>query len=116
MSKDKNNASAIERLANMKKEKESAKASSPKDTELVSQLTHENDGKPDFSELAQKLQERQEREAKGENVGYVKMTIYIEENLAAAFNALITKRGQQKEFANAAFRDFVQKKARELGL
>ncbi len=115
MSKDKNNTSAIERLANLKKEQEEAKATSAKG-DLVNQLAHENDGKPDFSDLAQKLQERQEQVAKGENEGYVKMTIYIEENLAAAFNALITKRGQQKEFANAAFRDFVQKKAKELGL
>lgn len=114
--KNDKNSSAIERLANLKKEQEAAKAAAPKDTELVSQLTHENDGKPDFSELAQKLQERQAKEAKGENENHVKLTIYVEENLAAAFNALITKRGQQKEFINIAISDFVQKKARELGI
>lgn len=115
MSKDKNNTSAMERLANLKKEQEEAKAASPKE-DLVNQLAHENDGKPDFSELAQKLQERQERESKGENENHVKMTMYIRQDIYDAFNALITKRGQQKEFTNQALSDFIQKKARELGL
>jgi hypothetical protein len=114
--KNDKNSSAIERLANLKKEQEAAKAAVPKDTELVSQLTHENDGKPDFSELAQKLQERQEKEAKGENQDHVKMTMYIRKDIYDAFNALITKRGQQKEFTSQALSDFIQKKARELGL
>lgn len=82
----------------------------------VGQLDHENDGEPDFAELAVKLEERKQKEARGENDGHVKMTIYVEENLAKSFNALITKRGQQKQFINEAIRDFVQKKAKELGL
>ena len=82
----------------------------------VGQLDHENDGEPDFVELAVKLEERKQKEARGENDGHVKMTIYVEENLAKSFNALITKRGQQKQFINQAIRDFVQKKAKELGL
>jgi hypothetical protein len=82
----------------------------------VGQLDHENDGEPDFAELAVKLEERKQKEARGENDGHVKMTIYVEENLAKSFNALITKRGQQKQFINQAIRDFVQKKAKELGL
>lgn len=84
--------------------------------ELAGQLNHENDGDPDFAELAVKLEERKQKEARGENDGHVKMTIYVEENLAKSFNALITKRGQQKQFINEAIRDFVQKKAKELGL
>lgn len=109
--------SAIERINRLKREKEEAKAAqAPEAPALVSQLTHEDTGEPDFSELAKKLEERKAQEAKGENEGYRKLTIYIEESLADAFNALITKRGQQKEFANQAFRDFVQKKVRELNL
>lgn len=84
--------------------------------ELDGQLTHESGGEPDFAELAVKLEERKQKEARGENDGHVKMTIYVEENLAKSFNALITKRGQQKQFINEAIRDFVQKKAKELGL
>ena len=112
---------AQERIARMKREKEeAAKAAQEKNqnttTDLVSQLTHENDGSPDFSELAKKLEERKAMEAKGENEGFVKMTIYIRQDIADSFNALITKRGQQKEFANQAFADFIQRKSRELGL
>lgn len=111
------NETAAERLARMKKDREAAMAKgSSEPAKLVDQLTHESDGQPDFSEIAKKLEERKAQEAKGENDGYVKMTIYIEESLAKAFNALITKRGQQKAFANQAIRDFVQKKAKEIGL
>ena len=105
--------SAAERIARMKKEKEAARQDTP---EIVNQLTHQDDGAPDFTEIAKKLQERKEREAKGENEGYVKMTIYIRQDVADSFNALITKRGQQKEYANEAFIDFVAKKVREIGL
>lgn len=107
---------AQERLERMKREQEAARAAGESKSDIVSQLTHESTGEPDFAELARKLAERQATEAKGENEGYVKMTIYIREDIAAGFNALITKRGQQKEFANAAFADFIQKKAREMGL
>lgn len=112
-----NKESAAERLARMKREKEAQGANNEKQgADLVSQLTHETDGAPDFSDLAKKLEERKAQESKGENEGFVKMTIYIREDIAKSFNALITKRGQQKEFANQAFSDFIQKKSRELGL
>lgn len=109
---------AAERLARMKREKEAADAANhdAQGTDLVGQLTHEDDGSPDFTDLAAKLEERKALEAKGENAGHVKMTIYVREDIARSFNALITKRGQQKLFINQALQDFVQKKARELGL
>lgn len=109
---------AAERLARMKAEKEAADAANQEKqgTELIGQLTHETDGSPDFTDLAAKLEERKAMEAKGENEGHVKMTIYVREDIARSFNALITKRGQQKQFINQALQDFVQKKARELGL
>lgn len=115
---------AQERIARMQRErqqaektaKEAQSTQSTQTAELVGQLTHESDGEPDFAELAKKLEERKAMEAKGENEGHVKMTIYVEENLAKSFNALITKRGQQKQFINQAIRDFVQKKAKELGM
>lgn len=107
-----------ERIARMQREKEAAKkaAEGSQNSDLVSQLTHETDGAPDFEALARKLEERKATEARGENAGHIKMTIYVEESLARSFNALITRRGQQKEFVNQALRDFVQKKARELGM
>lgn len=111
----KNNESAAERLERLKKEKEAAKVLN-RETPLVEQLTHESNGEPDFNAIAEKLEERKKTEAKGENDNHVKLTIYVEESLARSFNALITKRGQQKEFINEAIRDFVQKKIKELGL
>ena len=112
-----NHESAEERIARMKREREeAAKKAAEEKSNLVGQLTHKTDGEPDFAEIARKLQERKSQEAQGENAGYVKMTIYIREDIAASFNALITKRGQQKEFANQAFADFVAKKVRELDI
>lgn len=70
----------------------------------------------DLSDLKKKLEMRKVQEERGENDGYQKMTIYIRDDIAEAFNALITKRGQQKEFANIAIADFIKKKAKELGI
>lgn len=102
--------SAAERIARMKQAKQEAQPA-----EVMKDLTKE-ESTDDFTEIVEKLQERKEQEAKGENDGYQKMTIYIRDDIAQSFNALITKRGQQKEFANIAFADFVKKKVRELGL
>lgn len=109
---------AVERLARMKREKEAAQGSQQETqgSDLVGQLTHVTDGSPDFSDLADKLEQRKALEAKGENEGHTKMTIYVRDDIYRSFNALITKRGQQKLFINQALQDFVQKKARELGL
>ena len=110
-----NKETAAERIERMKREKQAAKESNGS-TELVSQLTHQSAGEPDFSEIAKKLEARKALESKGENDGHIKMTIYIRKDIADSFNALITKRGQQKEYANQALADFVKKKAKELGL
>lgn len=114
------NETAAERIARMKREKEEAeKAAQEKKTattELVGQLTHDDDGAPDFTDMAAKLEAIKAQEAKGENEGYVKMTIYVREDISRSFNALITKRGQQKQFVNQALSDFIMKKSKELGL
>lgn len=105
---------AQERMARMKREREAAKKAG--DSQIVEQLTNESNGEPDFSEIAKKLEERKAKEHKGENFNHVKMTMYIRQDIYDAFNALITKRGQQKEFTNQALSDFIQKKSKELGL
>ena len=113
----KHKETVAEKLARLQRESGEAKPADPVEpADLVAQLTHEDTGKPDFAELAKKLEERTAQEAKGENEGHVKLTIYIREDIAAGFNALITKRGQQKAFANEAFADFIIKKSKELGL
>lgn len=111
------NETAAERLARMKKDREAAMAKeSSEPTKLVEQLTHNSDGEPDFSELAKKLKKRQDKEKKSALTGAVKYTIYIDEDVAEAFQALCLKRGDQRRFANEAFVDFVKKKARELDI
>lgn len=106
-----------QKLARLQRETGEAGPADPiQNADLVAQLTHEEDGEPDFAELAKKLEARKAQEPMGENKGYVKMTIYIEEGIAKSFNALITKRGEQKAFANEAFADFIIKKSKELGL
>lgn len=110
--------SAVERLERMKREKEASReARKDNPAELVSQLTHESTGEPDFGEIARKLEERKAQEATGgANDGYVKMTLYVREDLARSFDALVSRHGQKKEYINQAIQDFVAKKARELGL
>lgn len=103
--------SAVERINRLKREKEEAQQSTEVIKDLVKEETTE-----DFSDIVGKLQERKKKTAKGENEDCQKMTIYIRNDIADSFNALITKRGQQKAFANEAFADFVKKKVRELGL
>ena len=69
---------------------------------------------PDFAKIAEELQQRHEQEKRSLNDRYIKDTIYIEENIYKAFNALCTERGMKKQLVNEALADFVQKKYREL--
>lgn len=109
------NETAKERLARMQREA-AAKAGAGDNTDLISQLTHEGSGEPNFDELAKALEERKAQEATGANEGFVKMTFYVREDISRGFNALCTERGDQKKYGNQALADFVQKMARELGL
>lgn len=112
-----NKETVAQKLARLQRESGETTSVDPiTNTDLVAQLTHEDAGEPDFTEIAKKLEERKAQEAKGENENHVKLTIYIRKDIADGFNALITKRGQQKAFANEAFADFILKKSKELGL
>lgn len=112
---NKKEETTAERLARMKKEQEAAKAG--KDTELVGQLTHTSDGEPDFAAIAEQLKAQSKKRAdKGANEDYVKMTLYVEKDVAAAFRALASRHGLQKEYTNEALKDFIKKKSRELGI
>lgn len=46
----------------------------------------------------------------------VKMTFYIDADVAEAFNSLCVERGDKQRFATEALKDFAFKKAKELGL
>lgn len=110
-----NQESAAERLARMKAQQEAAKKGQG-NKEIVEQLAHESTGEPDFAELAAKLQARNEKEKSSLLDGAVKYTIYVDEDIAAAFNALCLKRGDQRRFINQALAEFVKKKSKELGI
>ncbi len=105
---------AIEdRLKTLKGEKEEVTGNdTPK--KVIGGILHQEAEKPDFAKIASELKERHEKEKRSLNDGYVKDTIYIEENLYKAFNALCTERGMKKTFVNEAIKDFVLKKHKEL--
>lgn len=62
----------------------------------------------DFAAIAAEL-EQQEEETHGENDGYVKTTLYLEESVFKAFQRLTTGRGEKKKAANTAISDWVLK-------
>lgn len=115
MSKNRNKNNPADFINRMKQEQEAAREKSDKE-QIVGQLTHESTGKPDFSELAKKLKERQAEEKVPALANTVKFTIYVDEDIAHAFQALCVRRGDQRKYATQAFADFVEKKAKELGL
>lgn len=82
--------------------------------EVRKQLAEEKETALDFASIAEELQKRHEEEKHSLNDKHVKMTIYVDEDLAKAFNALCIKRGDQKKHLNAALADYIQKRYREL--
>lgn len=108
--------SAADRIARMKREKEAAAETSGGTSEIVSQLTHETDGEPDFTELAKKLRDHMDGDPAPAQPKAVKYTLYIDEPVAQAFMALCVKRGDQRVYGTEALADFVKKKAREMGI
>jgi hypothetical protein len=116
MSNNKNRVA--DKLARMQKETGEARVADPiHNADLVTQLTHEDAGEPNFADIAKKLQKRQEAEKEPSFLeSTVKFTIYVDADVAAAFKALCIERGDQRRFATQAFSDFVTKKIKELGL
>lgn len=101
-----------DRLSNIQQSKETI--GNGDRSELVDKLvTHEVET-IDMAAIAEALQQQRTEEPVGANDGYTKDTLYIENDLFRAFNALCVKRGDKKRFANEAIRDFVLKKFREL--
>lgn len=99
------------RLAGLQKEKEAIVGNPSK---VINGIVNQEQESPDFAKIAEELQKRHEEEKRSLNDSYIKDTIYIEENIYKAFNALCTERGMKKQLVNEALADFVQKKYREL--
>lgn len=110
---NKKTETAQERLRRQREEAELRKKTDG--TDLVGQLTHESDGKPDYAAIAEKLKQRKPTKTKAKP-DYVKFTIYIDRPVATAFKELCTENGDQRRFATEAFEDFVLKKTREMDI
>ena len=105
-----------ERMERMKREREAVKGQGSSE-ELVSQLAHESSTEPDLASITAKLKERQAAETVPTfDERTVKTTIYIDADVAEAFDSLCLKRGDKQRFATQALREFCIKKAKELGL
>lgn len=99
------------RLENLQKDKETIVG---RPGMVINGIISQEQDTPDFAKIAEELQQRHEQEKRSLNDTYIKDTIYIEENIYKAFNALCTERGMKKQLVNEALADFVQKKYREL--
>lgn len=107
-----------DKLAQMQKETGEARSADPiHNADLVDQLTHEDAGEPDLAAIAEKMKERMADEAMPTfNERTEKMTIYIDADVAEAFNAMCVNRGDKQRYATQALRDFTIKMAKEMGL
>lgn len=63
----------------------------------------------DFAAIVAELEQQEEEEQPGANEGFVKTTLYLEENVFKAFQHLTTGRGEKKKAANEAISDWVLK-------
>ena len=97
------------RLEAMRKQESENKPSA-----VIDGIVHQEEEKTDFSKIAQELQERHEKEAKGENFDHVKDTLYIEKNIYKAFNALCVKRGDKKRRINEALAEYVEREYKKI--
>ena len=116
MSKNRN---ALDRIAQMQRAQEeaAAKGGTIEDSGLVEQLAHEDSGEPNLADIAEKLKARQAAEAVPTfNERTEKMTIYVDADVAEAFNSLCVNRGDKQRYVTQALREFTIKKAKELGL
>lgn len=107
------NSKINERLNSIQQKKEQFAHNGDKG-ELVTKIMNQEEEKVDMKAIAEALQEQRE-EQPGLNVGYRKDTLYIQEDIYNAFNALCVNRGDKKKFVNEAIQDFVLKKYKELG-
>ena len=74
----------------------------------VEEVVQDHEEKIDFAAIAAEL-EQQEEELPGLNDNHVKTTLYIEEPIFRAFQALTRGRGEKKAAANEALADWIAK-------
>ena len=74
----------------------------------VEEVVQDHEEKIDFAAIAAEL-EQQEEELPGLNDNHIKTTLYIEEPIFRAFQALTRGRGEKKAAANEALADWIEK-------
>jgi hypothetical protein len=94
----------MSQLGELGKDKEELK----KKAYTIEDVTKDEPQEVDFAAIAAEL-EQQEEEVPGLNDGFVKTTLYLEENVFKAFQRLTTGRGEKKKAANEAISDWVLK-------
>lgn len=102
-----------ERLNSLQQQKEHFVQPGDK-AELVNKMMNQEKETIDMKAIAEALQEQHKEKAQGLNEGFTKDTLYIENDIYDAFNALCVNRGDKKKYVNEALRDFVLKKYKEL--
>ena len=85
-----------------------AKEEIKKNATTVEEVVKDHDAPIDFAAIAEELSAQAE-EQPGLNDGYVKTTLYLEESVFKAFQALTRGRGEKKVAANEAIADWVAK-------
>ena len=94
----------MNQLGELGKNKEEIK----KKAYTIDDVTKDEPQEIDFEAIAAELEEQVE-EHESLNSGHVKTTLYIEESVWKAFNALTRGRGEKKSGANEALSDWVVK-------
>lgn len=82
-------------------------------TRAVDSIVNQDAAKIDFSNIANQFEGIMEKQPTYKE-GTTKLTLYLDNDIAAAFYALCTKRGDKRKYASQAIADFVTKKYHEL--
>ena len=94
----------MNQLGDIGKNKEEVK----KKAYTIDDVTKDEPQEVDFAAIAAEL-EQQDEELPGLNDNHVKTTLYIEEPIFRAFQALTRGRGEKKAGANEALADWIKK-------
>lgn len=99
-------SSVQERLSQMQRDQTQARrVSVPKKQEET-----------DLSEIVLKMKEAQHEQRTSLNDGYVRMTVYVRDDIMAGMKSLCPRQGQLKQRVNEALEEYIVKKAREMGV
>lgn len=102
-----------ERLNSLKNDSKTIKEAGKAKAEVIEGIINP-EPESDLKKIAEELQKANEKNKVSVNDNTVKDTIYIQEDIYRAIEALCVKRGDKKRHINAALADYVRKKHKEL--